>query len=82
MGMMDKTTGNKVYLDTNIFIYALEGFSQYLDILTGLFNALDEGVIIGVTSELTLAEVLIKPMRDNNEQLQKFIQIFYAHLTL
>lgn len=39
--------------------------------MTSLFAAIDEGKIKAVTSELTLAEVLIKPMMDNNADLQK-----------
>lgn len=59
--------GHTVYLDTNIVIYALEGFAPYRPILLELLENLDQGVIRGVTSELTLAEVLVKPFRDGNQ---------------
>jgi predicted nucleic acid-binding protein len=58
-------------LDTNIFIFALEAYPEYVSALTSLFAAIDDGKIKAVTSELTLAEVLIKPMMDNNADLQK-----------
>jgi len=43
--------GHTVYLDTNIVIYALEGFAPYRPILLELLENLDQGVIRGVTSE-------------------------------
>jgi predicted nucleic acid-binding protein len=60
--------GQTVYLDTNIVIYALEGFESYRSVLLELLNNLDQRVIRGVTSELTLSEVLVKPLRDGNEK--------------
>jgi predicted nucleic acid-binding protein len=71
MGIMDTFRGERIYLDTNIFIFALEAYPEYVSALTSLFAAIDDGKIKAVTSELTLAEVLIKPMMDNNADLQK-----------
>jgi predicted nucleic acid-binding protein len=70
MEMMDAIRGERIYLDTSIFIYALEAYPAYVSTLTSLFAAIDEGTIKAVTSELTLAEVLIKPMMDDNAELQ------------
>ncbi len=70
MGIIETITGPKIYLDTNIFIYALEGYPEYESILTSLFNLIDNGTYTAVTSELTLAEALIKPLMDNNDNLQ------------
>ena len=70
MEIMDAIRGERIYLDTNIFIYALEAYPAYVSTLTSLFAAIDEGTIKAVTSELTLAEVLIKPMMDDNAELQ------------
>jgi len=55
MGIMDTFRGERIYLDTNIFIYALEAYPEYVSALTSLFVAIDEGKIKAVTSELTLA---------------------------
>lgn len=62
MGLMDVLVGDRIYLDTNIIIYALEGYSEYISSLEQLFTAIDEGKMGAVTSELTLAESLVKPM--------------------
>jgi predicted nucleic acid-binding protein len=64
------TLSGRIYLDTNIFIYALEGYPVFRTVLTTLFNALDRGELMAVTSELTLAEVLVKPLLDRHAERQ------------
>jgi len=66
MGSLTTLTGDVVYLDANIFIYALEGLPPVVAKLAALFQRFDRGELRAVTSELTLAEVLVKPIRDNN----------------
>lgn len=52
----------RVYLDANVFIAAFENPGAHSDHAWWLLHAIEGGEIIGVTSELTLAEVLVKPM--------------------
>ncbi len=66
MGSLNALIGDRVYLDANIFIYALEDFSPVGAKLRSLFARFDRGELQAVTSELTLAEVLVKPLRDGN----------------
>ena len=61
--------GPRVYLDANVFIYALEGYERYMGALSDLFDRVDRGDLTVVTSELTLAEVLVKPMMDGDHRL-------------
>lgn len=68
--MAHLTLSGRVYLDTNIFIYALEGYPVFRAVLTTLFQALDQGELTAVTSELTLAEVLVKPLLDHHAERQ------------
>jgi predicted nucleic acid-binding protein len=51
-------TEARVYLDANVFIYALEGNSDVADPLRELFKLFRNRRGTGITSELTLAEVL------------------------
>ena len=63
--LKDKT----VYLDTNILIYLLEDYPHYqqnLDRLLGLIESQDISVH---TSQLSLAEALVKPLRDQNKEV-------------
>jgi predicted nucleic acid-binding protein len=64
MGLLSELEGPRVYLNTNILIYWIEGFSTGAAELQELFDAFAEGRLTGVTSELTLAEVLVRPIAD------------------
>ncbi|MBE8989145.1 type II toxin-antitoxin system VapC family toxin [Nostoc sp. LEGE 12450] len=66
MGILDAIQGTKVYLDTNIWIYALEGHPAFAQDLTQLFQSIDRGNLSVVTSELSLAEVLVKPFQNHD----------------
>lgn len=54
--------GSRLYLDANVVIYASEGPNRWSALLDELLEAIDGGVVTAVTSELTLAEVLVKPI--------------------
>ncbi|MBF2090300.1 MAG: type II toxin-antitoxin system VapC family toxin [Synechococcales cyanobacterium K44_A2020_017] len=66
MGLLEALQGDRIYLDTNAWIYALEGYSVFRPELTQLFGQIQSGALRGVTSELTLAELLVKPYRDQD----------------
>jgi predicted nucleic acid-binding protein len=67
MGKLAELLGPRVYLDTNIIIYIVEGFDLHATVLKELLAALDANEIVAITSELTVAEVLVKPLKDKNE---------------
>ena len=69
MGTLNAIVPPKIYLDANIFIYALEDASGVGVKLRTLFPRFDSGELHAVTSELTLAEVLVKPIRDGNSAI-------------
>ncbi len=56
--MIEPNGTSRIYLDTNIFIYAIQGDEQIFGPLQELFDLLRMKKGIAVTSELTLAEVL------------------------
>jgi predicted nucleic acid-binding protein len=61
-----------VYLDSNVFIYAIEGAAELADPLGHLLGALHRSGSRAVTSELTLAEVLAKA---NAEQTKAYLEL-------
>jgi predicted nucleic acid-binding protein len=63
--------GTRVYLDANVWIYTLEGYAEFVASVTASFARIDVGELVAVTSELTLAEVLVKPFADDNTELQQ-----------
>ena len=61
---IESFTGDHVYLDANIFIYAVEGFPKYSALCSDILQSIEDMKIHAVTSELTLAEVLARPFKD------------------
>lgn len=55
-----------VALDTAPFIYFIEDVAPYADLLEPVFNLLENHALRGVTSTITLAEILAKPLSDKN----------------
>lgn len=63
--------GSRAYLDTNVWIYALEGFESFAQPLLELFARIDNEEITALTSELSLAETLVKPLQSANPELER-----------
>ena len=70
MGSLTAIAGRTVYLDANIVIYAVEEIQPHAPKLKELFDRFDRGELHAVTSELTLAEALVKPIRDQLPQVR------------
>jgi predicted nucleic acid-binding protein len=60
--MWDGFTGDRLYLDSNIIILAVEAGNQWSELLRKLFEAIDRNEVHAITSEMTIAEVLAKPL--------------------
>jgi len=52
----------RVYLDANVFVAAFEHMGAHSDHAWWIIRAIETGEIAAGTSELTLAEVLVKPL--------------------
>ena len=68
----------RLYLDSNIFMYAIEGHEVYAGVLQKLFHHIASEQIAVCTSELALAECLVMPLKLGNLQLA---QLYETHLT-
>ena len=90
---MDTTTSIKTLLqkhpivgiDTVAFIYHLEENHKYLPFTNVLFEMVENGVIKGVTSAVTIMEILVKPEKEENEravQEYKFILQTFPNLKI
>jgi predicted nucleic acid-binding protein len=69
MGSLILPASGIVYIDTAPVIYTVERHSDYESLLLPLWSALDGNAIAVITSELTLLETLVKPLRDGNQAL-------------
>lgn len=69
MGQIGWQSGQRIYLDTNLFIYAVENIAPFASQASALFDAADQGEIVLVASLLTLAETLVMPFRAQDDVL-------------
>jgi len=71
MGTLTLPISGTVYVDTNTVIYRVEAVKPYIDVALPLWDALDAGTQNIATSELSVLEVLVKPLRLQNTSLQE-----------
>jgi predicted nucleic acid-binding protein len=64
--LLSRVAGTKVYFDTNIFIYLFNDTPGLAAPCVQLLDACAQGVIQGLTGDLTLAELLVQPLKHND----------------
>lgn len=69
MGVLAACRSRRVYLDSNIFIHAVGGDPTTAEAVGELFDLMDAAQTAAVTSELTLAEVLVRPLKLDRDDL-------------
>jgi len=69
--MIEHASQAVAYLDANVFIFFYEGDAAISERAKNLFDALRKHPGAGVTSELTLAEVLAESERPRNAMLKR-----------
>ena len=75
----------RIGADTMVFIYYLEDHPAYAPLLQPLFEAWEEGRNSGVTSVITLLEILVKPKREGQEEAARdYLELLttYPYLTI
>ena len=69
MGTLNFQPSSLVYVDAQIIIYSIEKFPNYFSTLEPMWLKLKAGEIRLVTSELTLLETLVMPLRQADATL-------------
>ena len=59
----------KIMIDTNVVIYFLEGNEVFGDLSKEVFSIVEKGEVEGAISVVTVAEILVKPMKLCNNLL-------------
>jgi len=73
----------RVALDTSVFVYQLEAHLKYVRLTKEIFGWIEETGHGGVTSTITMTELLVKPYRDGNERGAKdFFALFSRYPNL
>jgi len=73
----------RIALDTSIFIYELEATPRYAAFTAPIFSWIEETRHSAVTSTITMAELLVQPYRNaNQDQVNQFYGLLttYPHL--
>lgn len=73
-----RLAGNTVYIDTNIFIYFLDGNKDFLAVVAPFLEAVSAGKIIGYTGDAVIAETMARPYKMGNlAMIEQFKAFFY-----
>jgi predicted nucleic acid-binding protein len=72
-----KLKGKIVGLDTMVFIYHFEENQTYSPLTFSIFENLEKGNFNGITSTLTLLEILVKPKKENNLLLTERYKLLF-----
>ena len=72
MALSRLVKGKTVFLDTAPFIYFIEKNSRYHDLIKPVISLIDAQEAQGITSTMTLLEVLVRTLRDGNKKLIKY----------
>ena len=69
MGSLTLPKSGIVYADTQVIIYSVQRYPDYSAILEPLWQTLRTGRLKLVTSQLTVMEALVGPIKHNDEEL-------------
>jgi predicted nucleic acid-binding protein len=70
--------GKSVYFDANIFIYLLENHSDFGEICLSIVQSAVDKELDGYSGDLVLAELLVKPLKDNNARAVKAVKDLFS----
>lgn len=63
MGLRERLAGQRVYIDANVVIYLVQDFAELREAIDEFAALLADRELSAVTSELTLMETLVRPLR-------------------
>ncbi len=73
----------RIGLDTNVIIYYIEEHPVFLEKVEPLIDKIVEGKAIGITSYVTLLELLVKPIKEERFDLvEQYKTILMAQLEM
>jgi predicted nucleic acid-binding protein len=74
MGLLTLPQGSLVFIDANVVIYSAEKIEPYRSLLQPMWEAAKAGEIALIGSELLLLETLVKPLHDQDVQLESIFR--------
>jgi uncharacterized protein len=67
------------FLDTMVFSYQLSNHPRYAPLTTAVLEAVEAGQMVGVTTTITLAEILTVPAKVGDEQALRDYELYLTH---
>lgn len=68
-----------IFLDTMLFIYLLEDHPRYADLADSVMELIENGVGIGLTSTLTIAELLTAPAQAGDDKALRDYELYLTN---
>ncbi len=75
--LQDLRAYRRVALDTNVGIYALEDVVPYKELAQHVLNLMERGYMTGLVSTVVEAEVLVKPLREQDQSTLEKAELFF-----
>lgn len=69
----------RVLIDTSIWIYHLEADARFGPAASNIIRAMENGEFKGVSSELTLMELLVQPLKQGREEIADAYELFFSN---
>ena len=66
-------------IDTMVFIYLLEDHPVFSEVCGNILEQIETGNIRGVTSVITLLEIMVKPKKDNKQSIADDYQMIISN---
>ncbi len=82
MGKIELENVSKIALDTAALIYYVEMHPTYLPLVEPAIDAMDRSEVVGITSTITLVEVLVLPLREKDFDLVQKYKSILLHSNL
>lgn len=76
--VLARMRGQRVYIDANYFIYFLTRHPAGFAAAAAVLQACDAGEVIGMTGDAVVAELLVKPYRDDDADAAAGIRQLFA----
>ena len=73
-----RMAGQRVYIDTKVFIFFLDGNEKYLPVVGPILQACVGGTLFAATGRLAIAEVMVHPYRHGNAVTVSRFKSFFA----
>jgi len=82
VGSLNLPKTGRVCFDTQIAIYTVEQHELYAPALVEFWQSVSKGLVEAYSSELTLAEALVKPLRDDDAVVTSAFEAFLCRTTI